>query len=102
LDWIKGKVVKINTNLSLPHVGWNQLIKNKKSSLAKEIDDKDFYFLNSYYLNIKNKKQVVAYTKYGIKFPSIIQNKNICGVQFHPEKSQKNGSRLLKNFFELH
>ena len=102
LDWIKGKVIKINTHLSLPHVGWNQLIKNKNSLLTRGIDDKDFYFLNSYYFNIKNKKQVIAFTKYGIKFPSIIQNKNIYGVQFHPEKSQKNGSRLLKNFFELH
>jgi glutamine amidotransferase len=102
LDWIKGKVIKINTHLSLPHVGWNQLIKNKNSLLTRGVDDKDFYFLNSYYFNIKNKKQVIAFTKYGIKFPSIIQNKNIYGVQFHPEKSQKNGSRLLKNFFELH
>ena len=100
-NWIEGKVIKIVAkNLSLPHVGWNNIIKNKNSIITDGLDNEDFYFLNSYYFNVKNKKHIIAYTKYGIKFPSIIQNNNIYGVQFHPEKSQMNGKKILINFIK--
>jgi glutamine amidotransferase len=79
-------------------VGWNNIIKVKNSIITDGLDSEDFYFLNSYYFNVKNKKHIVAHTKYGVKFPSIIQNKNIYGVQFHPEKSQMNGKKILINF----
>jgi glutamine amidotransferase len=100
-NWIEGDVNKIMpNNLPLPHVGWNNIIKVKNSVITDELDSEDFYFLNSYYFNVKNKKHIIAYTKYGIKFPSIVQNKNIYGVQFHPEKSQKNGKKILINFIK--
>lgn len=103
LGWIRGSVKIINSkNLSLPHVGWNNLLLfKKKSAILNGIENKDFYFLNSYYFNVMNKKNVVAYSSYGIKFPSVIQKNNIVGVQFHPEKSQKAGLQLIKNFIKL-
>lgn len=102
LNWIEGNVTKIKVNnLSLPHVGWNNIIKVRDSLIADELHNEDFYFLNSYFFNVKNKKYIIAYTKYGSKFPSIIQKNNICGVQFHPEKSQMNGKKLLLNFIKM-
>lgn len=103
LGWIEGSVKIIDSKkLSLPQVGWNNLILSKrKYDIVKEIEVKDFYFLNSYYFDVMNKKNVIAYTSYGIKFPSIIQKNNIVGVQFHPEKSQKAGLQLIKNFIKL-
>jgi glutamine amidotransferase len=103
LGWIEGSVKIIDSKkLPLPQVGWNNLLLSKKtSSIMNGIEKKDFYFLNSYYLDVMNKKNVVAHTSYGIKFPSIIQKKNIVGVQFHPEKSHKAGLQLLNNFIKL-
>ena len=72
----------------------------KDSIITEGLNGEDFYFLNSYYFNVKNKKYIIAHTKYGVKFPSIIQNKNIYGVQFHPEKSQMNGKKILINFIK--
>lgn len=101
-NWIEGNVTKIKVNnLSLPHVGWNNIIKVKDSIITDSLDSEDFYFLNSYYFNVKNKKHIIAYTAYGLKFPSIVQNNNIFGVQFHPEKSQMNGKKILINFLKI-
>jgi glutamine amidotransferase len=100
-NWIEGNVIKINVNnLTLPHVGWNNIIKVKDSTIVDSLYSQDFYFLNSYYFNVKNKDHIIAYSKYGLKFPSIIQKKNIYGVQFHPEKSQINGKKILLNFIK--
>jgi len=103
LGWIEGSVKIIDSKkLSLPQVGWNSLLlSKKKSDMLYGVEKNDFYFLNSYYFDIMNKKNVIAYTSYGIKFPSIIQKNNIVGVQFHPEKSQKAGLQLIKNFIKL-
>ena len=65
------------------------------------IINRDFYFLNSFYFDVKKKINVIAYTNYGLKFPSVVNKNNIFGVQFHPEKSQSNGKNLLKNFIEI-
>jgi len=101
-NWIEGNVTKIKVNnLSLPHVGWNNIIKVRDSLIVDELHNKDFYFLNSYFFNVQNKKYIIAYTKYGSKFPSIVQKNNICGVQFHPEKSQMNGKKILLNFIKM-
>ena len=100
-NWIEGNVTKIKANnLSMPHVGWNNIIKVKDSVITDSLESEDFYFLNSYYFNVKNKKHIIAYTTYGSKFPSIVQNNNIFGVQFHPEKSQINGKKILINFIK--
>jgi glutamine amidotransferase len=103
LGWIEGSVKIIDSKkLSLPQVGWNNLlVSKKKSNIMNGVEKKDFYFLNSYYFDIINKINVIAYTSYGIKFPSVIQKNNIVGVQFHPEKSQKAGLQLIKNFIKL-
>jgi glutamine amidotransferase len=103
LGWIEGSVKIIDSKkLPLPQVGWNNLLySRKKSDIINGIEKKDFYFLNSYYFDVINKKNVIAYSSYGIKFPSVIQKNNIVGVQFHPEKSQKAGLQLIKNFIKL-
>jgi len=103
LGWIEGSVKVIDSKkLPLPQVGWNSLLLFKrKSDIINQIENKDFYFLNSYYFDIMNKKNVIAYSSYGIKFPSVIQKDNIIGVQFHPEKSQKAGLQLIKNFIKF-
>jgi glutamine amidotransferase len=103
LGWIEGSVKVIDSKkLPLPQVGWNSLLLFKrKSDIINQIENKDFYFLNSYYFDIMNKKNVIAYSSYGIKFPSVIQKDNIIGVQFHPEKSQKAGMQLIKNFIKF-
>jgi glutamine amidotransferase len=103
LGWIEGSVKIIDSKkLPLPQVGWNNLLHSRKrSDIIVGIERKDFYFLNSYYFDVMNKNNVIAYSSYGIKFPSVIQKNNIVGVQFHPEKSQKAGLQLIKNFIKL-
>lgn len=103
LGWIEGSVKIIDSKkLPLPQVGWNNLLHSRnRSDIMNGIEKKDFYFLNSYYFDVMNKKNVIAYSTYGIKFPSVIQKNNIVGVQFHPEKSQRAGLQLIKNFIKL-
>ena len=103
LGWIKGSVEIINSSgLSLPHIGWNSVKVKKNNYLLYDKErEKDFYFVNSYYFNVENNDQVIATTKYGMNFPSVISYKNIFGVQFHPEKSQRPGKNLILNFFEI-
>ena len=103
LNWIDGNVLKMKNKPNIiPQVGWNNLkIHLKNSKLLHKIDHQDyFYFLHSFKFNIKNKKNIIASTEYNEKFPSIINRENIIGVQFHPEKSQTSGLKLLKNFIE--
>ena len=101
LGWIKGKVVKLKSKI-LPHVGWNNLVLTKKSSLFYGLDEKkDFYFVNSFHLMVKEKNLIMANTEYGEKFCSVVKKENIVGVQSHPEKSHKMGSILINNFLNL-
>jgi len=89
--------------LKVPHMGWNQLaIKNKKSPLLKNIDNKaNVYFCHSYYVKPTEKGVVASTTDYGVDFVSTITKGNLFGVQFHPEKSQVVGLQILKNFVKL-
>tara|TARA_B100001173_G_scaffold310220_1_gene324253 strand:- start:2833 stop:3441 length:609 start_codon:yes stop_codon:yes gene_type:complete len=99
--WIKGSVKKIKSK-KLPHIGWNDIILKNKTKIVDDLGIyKDFYFVNSFYFDPKEKEFVVAETKYGHKFCSIVQKKNIVGVQFHPEKSQKSGQFIIKNFLKM-
>lgn len=102
LGWIKGetrKLQKKNNDERIPHVGWDQVFYKKESILFKNIPEKtDFYFVHSYHVICAEKNDVVAHTDYGNGFVSAIQKNNIFGVQFHPEKSQKMGFQVLKNF----
>ncbi len=109
LDLIKGEVIKFNFDkgekLKIPHIGWNESIPEENIDLFNEIEEgSNFYFVHSYHAKIsneENKNIKKAVTDYGYKFSSAVQKKNIFGVQFHPEKSQKKGLQLLKNFCEI-
>jgi len=98
LGWIDGEVCKIQeTTLMIPHLGWNQ-IEAKKNSALSSFNEKDFYFIHSYHFKTNVDEDVIARVTYGNKYVAAIQKLNILAVQFHPEKSQKNGLELLKNF----
>lgn len=103
LGWIKGNVVKLKAgSLPLPHIGWNAINIKRESPIFKQFADiRDFYFVHSYAFDVSDNTLIISETDYGQSFCSTVQFKNIYGVQFHPEKSQKAGQLLLKNFFEL-
>ena len=88
-------------NFNLPHVGWNEIQIIKEHKIFYKIQDRsNFYFVHSYQMNLSDKKYCFAKTKYLEDFTSIAINKNIVGFQFHPEKSSKNGLKILENFLE--
>ncbi|MCE2715727.1 MAG: imidazole glycerol phosphate synthase subunit HisH [Pseudomonadota bacterium] len=88
-----------NNNIRIPHMGWNQVNALSSSSLLSEIDeDHRFYFVHSYHFVTNQQNIVLSTTQHGYDFPSIIADNNVYAVQFHPEKSQKHGMQLLKNF----
>ena len=98
LDLVKGavKILPTKKNLSVPHVGWSQLIDPNKNN-NKFFDKNDyFYFVHSYYVQPENKKIILSQTEYeNFKFCSSIYHENIFGFQFHPEKSGRSGLNLL-------
>ena len=100
LGIISGKIKKFsNKKLIIPHMGWNTISVNKADPIVKKnLNEKDFYFIHSYIYENINKENILGLTTYGKNFPSIINKGNIYGVQFHPEKSHKNGLKLIKNF----
>ena len=101
--FFSGEVDLIPSASILPHVGWNNLEGIQTSSpLLKGItEEDDFYFVHSYCVVGNQGTQVISYANYGSTFPAVLQNENIYGVQFHPEKSALAGRRLLANFLEL-
>ncbi len=107
LGWIDGSVKKIDANkidyhTKLPHMGWNDVIPSRKNKLFTGLEKSSvFYFLHSYYFHCNSKNNIISTSEYGIKFTSSVQNDNIYGIQFHPEKSHSNGERLLYNFTKL-
>lgn len=107
LGWIKGKVKKFDvSNFKqkpyLPHMGWNSFTPKTEHIILQDIDlQTGFYFVHSYYFECDSVENILVTTNYGIEFSSAIFNKNIFGVQFHPEKSHSNGIKLLKNFATL-
>lgn len=103
LGWIPGEVRRIKAGkLPLPHVGWNEAeIKKKGPLFSRFQDNPDFYFVHSYCFVPKSSAVIQSITTYGEKIVSSIQDKNIFGVQFHPEKSQQSGRVLLENFCQI-
>jgi glutamine amidotransferase len=101
LGFLKGRVRRFPEGLRVPQVGWNQVVWRGGHALAEGIVDKTFfYFVHSFYCEAGDAAAVVGETEYGITYASIVARGNVCGVQFHPEKSQAAGLRLLKNFAE--
>ena len=99
LGWIDGQIKLLPAdNLKLPHMGWNLAIptNSKKNNLISAKND--YYFVHSYYFDCTHKDNILAETKYGTNFASIVGKENIYGVQFHPEKSSSQGLNLIKNF----
>lgn len=103
LGFIEGYVKKLPSTVKIPHMGWNTLKLVKRGCpLLEGIPDGSFvYFVHSYYVLPEDRSSVVATTKYGVEFPSVIWKGTLFGTQFHPEKSGAVGHRMLRNFVEL-
>lgn len=101
LDWIPGRVVKLNLSLeyAVPHVGWNDIQPQIKNRLFSHTPaSPHFYFDHSYHYQCDS-KYITAQCDYGVQVTASINRENIHGVQFHPEKSQINGLKLFRGFF---
>ncbi len=105
LGWISGKVSKIdnqNGKYKLPHIGWNQLKIVKESKIFKGIENNShMYFVHSYEIIPEDKSVVSATTDYSSSIVCSVEKENIFGTQFHPEKSDKIGLRIINNFINL-
>jgi len=105
LGWISGKVSKIdnqNGKFKLPHIGWNELNIVKDSQIFKDIKDKShMYFVHSYEFIPEDKDVISATTDYSSNIVCSVEKENIFGTQFHPEKSDKEGLKLIDNFLNL-
>ena len=105
LNWIPGEVVKLDlspTNLKIPHMGWNELKIENNSQVFKDVVNKNHaYFIHSYEFIPKDKKNVSITTNYGKDVIAAVSLENIFGSQFHPEKSDKTGLNIIKNFLDL-
>lgn len=103
LNILDGKVLsikrKMNSNLKVPHMGWNKVKQENKHPLWNNIPDGAFfYFVHSYFVKPLDKSNILSTTNYDLDFASALYKDNIAAVQFHPEKSSKMGLRLLENF----
>jgi glutamine amidotransferase len=102
LGFLRGKVRRFDGDLVVPHVGWNRVTARQSHALFSDLaPGAFFYFVHSYYCEPSDKSVVAGETEYGVRYASVVAKANICGVQFHPEKSQDAGLRLLQNFARL-
>ncbi|MFZ9715144.1 MAG: imidazole glycerol phosphate synthase subunit HisH [Pelagibacteraceae bacterium] len=105
LGWISGKVSKIdnqNGKFKLPHIGWNEIEIVKQSKIFKDITNKShMYFVHSYEFIPNDKSVISATTDYSSKIVCSVERDNLFGTQFHPEKSDKTGLKIIKNFINL-
>jgi len=105
LGWISGKVLKIdnqNGKYKLPHIGWNEINIIKESKIFKDIENNShMYFVHSYEFIPEDKSVISAITDYSSNIVCSIEKENIFGTQFHPEKSDKIGLKIIENFIKL-
>jgi len=99
LGLIKGRVRRFNGELVVPHVGWNRIHQRGAHTLFEGVAEGAFcYFVHSFYCEPVDARVVVGESEYGVRYASVVAERNVCGVQFHPEKSQEVGLQMLKNF----
>ena len=99
LGLLRGRVRRFGNELVVPQVGWNRIHQKQPHALFEGIDNGSFcYFVHSFYCEPVDSKVVVGETEYGVRYASVVAQANVCGVQFHPEKSQEIGLRMLKNY----
>ena len=99
LRLLPGSVRRFPNELVVPQVGWNQIKQQTAHPLFRGIDDESFfYFVHSYYCAPASPEMAIGQTDYGESYASVVAQQNICGVQFHPEKSQSVGLKMLHNF----
>jgi glutamine amidotransferase len=102
LGLLGGRVRRFPQELLVPQTGWNQVSQRGAHALFAGVEDRAFfYFVHSYYCEPEMREVVFGETEYGAAYASVVARGTICGVQFHPEKSQAAGLRLLRNFAEL-
>ena len=105
LGWISGKVSRIdnqNGKFKLPHIGWNEIDIQKESKIFKDIKNKShMYFVHSYEFIPEDKSVISATTEYSSKIICSVERDNLFGTQFHPEKSDKTGLKIIENFLKL-
>ena len=98
---LPGRVVRFAGDLKVPQIGWNQIHWQRPNPLSAGVPDGAYaYFVHSYYVQADDPADVLALTDYGINYPSVVGRGNVFGIQFHPEKSQAVGLRILSNFVE--
>ncbi|RMF58730.1 MAG: imidazole glycerol phosphate synthase subunit HisH [Calditrichaeota bacterium] len=101
LGYMKGTVVKFQSH-KVPQIGWNKVWLLQQNPVVEAIPDGAFfYFLHGYYVAPEDSDIILAETEYGVRYPSMVIQGNVMGVQFHPEKSAENGLTLLKNWLQL-
>ena len=99
LGLLRGSVRRFENELVVPQVGWNRIHQKQRHALFEGIEDGSFcYFVHSFYCQPQDEAVVAGETDYGGRYASVVAQGNICGVQFHPEKSQDVGLRMLKKF----
>ncbi|MCA1567655.1 MAG: imidazole glycerol phosphate synthase subunit HisH [Acidobacteria bacterium] len=102
LELLGGRVRRFSQELLAPQTGWNQISPCGSHPLLEEIEEGTFfYFVHSFYCEPSEREVVCAETEYGVRYASVVARASVCGVQFHPEKSQSAGLRLLRNFATL-
>lgn len=99
LGLLRGKVRRFSSDLVVPQVGWNRIHQTQPHALFDGVTDGSFcYFVHSFYCDPKDEQVIAGETEYGARYASVVAERNVCGVQFHPEKSQDVGLRMLQNF----
>ena len=103
LEWIDAEVKKISVanGLKVPHIGWNMVRVLRPNAILEREDFNRFYFLHSYYIDCENPVDLICEVEYGQTIGCAISKGNICGVQFHPEKSHNFGKEVLRKFAEM-
>jgi imidazole glycerol phosphate synthase glutamine amidotransferase subunit len=101
LNLMLGKVCALPSNIKLPHMGWNQLAAKRESRLLAGVGPEDYFYFAHSYAALDSNGTASATCTHGAEFTAVIEEQNICAVQFHPEKSGEAGARILQNFLRM-